>query len=383
MNMGGGHKTAFLIGYYGRHNLGDDLMCRALAGHLLRTTDWNLIIFADNGAAFADLSGPRVRTASRNLSATFRAIWQSDIVIQGGGTIFHDSYRGAFTLARFWAKLSLWISIFVAARIVGKRVYLLGSGLLPQRHALTRFMTSCALKLANGVVVRDSASFAFAKGRVPGDRLALGGDLATLIDLPAGEPSNTEPYTCKVVVSLCDLQEFSRQADFSSRYWDTLAQAINQWTNGRGKAQVSILNFYTLGSRGDGPTSRQFAARLNRSIDVEILDYEDNVDAFVCRIAAADLFIAARFHASILGALTGAPTIMIAYNRKTSDFAEDLGVTADAVAHIGQIVPNGDWVSRFQNARRIAPSKVQHIRSTMKKAISLVIHDFPSRENII
>lgn len=122
----------FIMGFYGRLNFGDDVMARALSRHIVSVTDADVAVAADGDYIADALSAPRIRVVPRKLTSILGELVHCDVLIQGGGTIFHDSYVGA-ARRRYCLNLAAWLVLFSLARLLGSRVLVLGAWIGPWR----------------------------------------------------------------------------------------------------------------------------------------------------------------------------------------------------------------------------------------------------------
>lgn len=83
-------KGITLIGFYGRGNFGDDFMALSLIGALRARGHHDIRVFCDNPSF---LRNEDVTIIPRRALSLLKSIATSSTLIQGGGTIFHDSYK--------------------------------------------------------------------------------------------------------------------------------------------------------------------------------------------------------------------------------------------------------------------------------------------------
>jgi len=352
----------------------------------LNNSDFKVLISARDRSAFQDIASERIIVVPRRPWAVFRAISKAEIVVQGGGTIFHDSYSQKIKLLRYWVNLALWVSIFLWSRICGCRTLMLGVGLVPQKYWPTRILTGAALRLMHGVMVRDNASLEVAQRYCAGEQVVLAPDLsfdAPINRLSADNQSDELAQPVDLAISLCDLAQFYGDRNHDQKYWQNLAAAINNLAS-KNSAQykVALLNFFTGPNRHDGIAARDFAAMLNSDqIDIQILDYETDPRPILRIIRRCELFIATRFHAAVTGYILQRRLLLIAYNRKLNDFADIIQLPATLIIPINHLVSEDEWLASIEHALDLAEAEISRehgIVSDLEQNLDQILFGFSS-----
>jgi len=319
---------AAVIGYYGRWNLGDDLMARdfavSLAGH---GREARLLI----GDAYLDkiVSGPGVTTAPRSGLALFRALIWCDELVFAGGTIFHDSYGDA-EARRYIRHLWTYAALLHAARLLGKKVRLVGVGVGPLRRDTARQAAAVATGAAHTIYVRDQAS----RDEVAGlqsfdpDAIIVGPDLAWLGADHLSAAGRGRAPEARLGLSLLDMAQFL-EPDVAETFWTPVRKAIARKLEADPDLHLTIFAFWTAPGRpGDHAIARRFVQNLPEAVRprAEIFAYSGDPDALVDKLATCRAILATRFHAAVLAQALGRPYAVISYNRKVSDFADAQGL---------------------------------------------------------
>jgi polysaccharide pyruvyl transferase WcaK-like protein len=312
--------NVLLVGFYGRGNFGDDLMCHSLVRHLISKTSANIEISTENSDYFRELVSPRVNTVGRSSAEIVKALLKTDFLIQGGGTIFHDSYRFP-QLFFYWRNLTAWVLLLFLARLMGARVMIVGAGIGPISHVVTRVLTLIALNLSNFVSVRDVASqktvAAISRKKV------MGG-----FDLAAVEPHS--PYhrekaagdALTIGVSPCDLDLYHPDGS-NEAFWQPFSEAISEIASDR-PIDIVFLSLFSGGKLSDEAISRRVALGMKNVRAIDFKGYVGTLEDIIIPMQQCDVLIAARFHAAVAGYLAGCKLIVAAYNRKVADFADEI-----------------------------------------------------------
>ncbi|WP_203290886.1 polysaccharide pyruvyl transferase family protein [Maricaulis parjimensis] len=319
-----------LLGYYGRHNFGDDLMIRALCDQL-RGPQQTLRVFS--GAPYlARQLGPDIQTVPRSLKQIIASLFWCKEFVMAGGTIFHDSYRADIRKAyvkHLWA----YAGLLCLARLLGKRVRMVGVGIGPLQSRAAQRPTRLALRAAHRIHVRDQASADEVLRLAPdaAGKLVVGSDLAFLAREGLRNAGSTVTPDNRLGLSVLDMAQFLDNAP-AATFWDGLIEAVGAAMTSDPSLELALFCYWTAPGRpNDIEIAEGFAARLPEACRdrVKIIAYDGDVDRLVTETAACRGMIATRFHAAVIAWLIGRPTAIVSYNRKVTDFADQIGLPAE------------------------------------------------------
>lgn len=234
-------KKILLAGYYGFGNLGDEILLETYLARLKSKFEVSVL-----------LPGKPVDRWSP--WAVARALAKTDVLLFGGGGILQDKTG--------FLGLAYYLSLILLARMLGKRVVLLGQGIGPL-SLFNLALTRAVLRLADKITVRDGESLKLLEGM----NASLTADSALL--------------------------------------WDGLRNAAGRPPLDPPKKIIFIPR--------EGPSMRD-ALRLVRelaeksSASVEILPFQPAAPhETIERLKAGDLVISMRLHGLILAAALGIP----------------------------------------------------------------------------
>ena len=101
-------KRVLILGHFGAGNLGDELMLRGLLGVMAETWPDQVHARVVWAGAYSLETPNRALISVEAVRPTIEAIWRalrdSDFVVVGGGTHFHDDYPLA-RMPRHWSYL--------------------------------------------------------------------------------------------------------------------------------------------------------------------------------------------------------------------------------------------------------------------------------------
>jgi polysaccharide pyruvyl transferase CsaB len=359
-----------LIGFYGRGNFGDDLMLHALVAWIRSSVASSVSVFCDRPQVLEGVGAGHVK---RGIFSLIVAVARCDVLVQGGGTIFHDSYEGRH-LRRYWVNLFLYGCIFLIARLFGKPVVLLGSGIGPIRHEMSRRICRFALRRVAFFQVRDVASVRELEALgVQTRNIAAAHDLSVLAESQT-RSAMLDP-TRTIGISLCDLTPFERPGAVYS--WSALSDALNTLSE-QCEFRVVLLSCFTGSSSvSDGDISRDFVSRLNGKIPVCHVEYSNSPDAFKVEIGRCEYLVATRFHACVAGYLVGVPVVAVAYNRKVTDFCDAVGLDANQVVSLSESQCSERWLGALafllRSAKPEPATSLRAMRAETAAAVSRAI----------
>ena len=308
------NRTRVLVYGYLNLNLGDDLFFRTLAErypsvdfYVFSDVDYDAVVRREN---FHTIRRNRVnRIFAKYLPYQF-AFYGFDAIVYIGGSIFIErGESGSCTTLRNLDKLH--------AKFPKLPIHIIGSNYGPERTAAFRREVERVFDFVESVTMRDSYSHSLfadnAKVKCAAD-VVFGMDTSKL---PAAERSGA------VGVSVIDLTFRENLRQHTEWYEASMASLIeSQVQSGK---YVKMFAF----CRGEGDTEacERICARLksDTASKVEIVTYDGDIDGYLTALRSVECLYAARFHATILGALFGIPTVPVIYSDKTQYILDDIG----------------------------------------------------------
>lgn len=323
--------NVLIVGYYGFRNLGDEAILSAMLGELGALLP---------GAEFVITSGEPDLTAKqhrvkavhwRDIPAIAKAVADSDVVVLGGGGLFHDlwGFAGETLLSPDHWGIPFFAGPAVLASLNRKPLVLYGVGLEGIADPKARQMTRAVFDLSWAASVRDriSASFLSDLGFGP-DRYAVTADPAWLLTSGRARGSAVRrPGRAATEVPCIGV---------SLRAWDVgvdidawlaeVAGAVGEFAESVG-ARVLLLPFQTLeGEAGydDRTAARALAERIANPDIVDVVPAPEDAEAAIQLFSQCDLVLGMRYHALLLAAGAGTPVVGLAYAPKVRGLMEQL-----------------------------------------------------------
>lgn len=288
---------------------------RRAAGVLIREANIARFVVAARIAALRPLL---LRTSERAELETYASY---DLVISTGGTYLVENYRIWPRLAELRVVLSLGIPLVLFTQSLG-----------PFRSRYNRFWMRSIVGRAAAVLVRDAKSAAHVRELgVTTDKIRQLPDVAFSLEVPARPAPRTPPAA---IISVRDWPLTAGGATGIARYEDSVAALATELVTRHGMTVAFVSTCQGIsGYRDDSATAERIVARLAADVRVSV-----TVDGswrsprqLQELLAGTDLAICTRMHMAILALTVGTPVLAIAYEFKTTELFESMGLGAHVI----------------------------------------------------
>ena len=332
-----------IVGHYGGENTGDEAMLAGLLLSALRRQPQEFAVITKNNRLPPCLAGrAEVRAFRMGLRNTLRWLAWAQGVILGGGTHFHDDYRGGryWQHVRYMARIS---GLSLLARLLGRRVLWLGVGFGPYYRPLTKFLAWLGEQACEWVAARDRASLELAGRWVDGRKIGLAFDLAVLLrgqesSLESGAPSAGRLMLGVSVTSVEDTLTGGPETDLL--FWDRFIQALKTVYQSREDLHVRVFVFRGGQREDDNALSARVAGELAACDPqrVALEAYDPDPLSTLASVQRCQKFIATRFHAVVLAYSAGCELLALGYHQKIHDLAVEIQLPSRACLPINRSV---------------------------------------------
>ncbi|MEB3323105.1 MAG: polysaccharide pyruvyl transferase CsaB [Synechococcaceae cyanobacterium] len=289
-----------LCGYYGEHNLGDDVLLQVLLQQL--PVGCEALATARDEREVRERFGVATTDRTR-LAGVLAALGTCRALVLGGGSLLQD--------ATSFRSLLYYAALILAARLQGKSVILWGQGLGPLRRRRSRLLVRALLPLVTAISWRDPASARL--GQSLGGKGLLGSD-------PVWAWPAAPWHGAGGPILLCWRPVKTLEADG----WRALLHALDALATAADRP-VHWLPFHREQDHdllerlaGEGLVPPRLRTR---SRPVEAMEPAEAMAHF----QAAGLVLAMRLHGLILAALAGAPLAALSYDPKVQAAATAIG----------------------------------------------------------
>ncbi len=308
--------NAFLCGYYGMKNSGDDALLYSTAWaakHLL-----NVRSVSVSSPCPMSLPGFGIQPPGLTEAQTYRgqrrlqhyvAAYRSERVIFGGGSVFHTAQ-------------DISIKNHLMSLSKGHSHYACGVGLGPFKtvsaeKACRKFLNKCDF-----VGVRDKESLDVALSLAPDAHVQLTFDLAPLL-LVQKERSLKQTARSGIAVSLCPVFDCADD-DQEQRMLLELAEALRQTQQETGEV-IYLIDFNGHDSLGDRQIHQKLRSLLGEECTVRHIPYDPDPISVLQRMYRFKLLVGMRLHAAVFAYLTGTPAFSLEYHSKCGGWSEQIG----------------------------------------------------------
>ena len=363
-------QRAVLIGYYGRGNLGDELMLICL-NQWLQAQGIMVTVIAEDAADVQRLHNlPAVRNypflgqygwveslLRGKAFHTLRALWNTDLVLCGGGDIIRDENG--------WRTFAFQVEKLIAALFMGKPVYLVNVGISMPTTRYGQAVLKWLLPRCRGIVVRDTRSQELCRRYGSTRQVRLLPDIVRrLPDLfPAAEARSTGKTS--VIVALHGEPDVYGKYRMSDYRIGTLAGMLDSIVE-RQNLDIEFFPFQPGHDGGDAGIAHKVQAKMRHAVRTCLLEWTIDVAEIANRLSRSRLVLAMRLHAAVLAATYAVPCILMPYDEKVVEFGKqaqipyvltpemlDKPVMAQSLLEKcmaelippAPLAPSGDWMS--------------------------------------
>jgi len=309
---------AYLCGYYGMENSGDDALLYATAWGVRKYLQAESVtVSSSQSHQLTGFGGTppsqstRQRFRGHRRLQQYRAAFNSSCVVFGGGSVFHTAQD--ISIKRHLLRLSR-----------GSNHYAMGVGLGPFKNTAAEKACAKFLNESRFTGLRDPASYELAKSIAPRANLMLTFDLAPLLLAQTVRPLREVPRA-GIAVSLCPIFEAQGEVQQTALLKD-LADSLRTIYQTTGEV-IYLLDFNGHSSFGDVKIHQTLKAMLGDAIPVRHIPYEPDPIAVLQRMHQFKLVVGMRLHASILAYLAGTPTVVLEYHSKCRGWGEQIGLS--------------------------------------------------------
>jgi polysaccharide pyruvyl transferase CsaB len=303
-----------LSGYYGFDNAGDEALLSAICFTIKKFEPRvEFVVFSGSPQKTSHIHGlPAVNRM--NPWVIIRELWQSDLLISGGGSLLQD-----VTGPR---SLPYYISIVALAKILKKPVIFYAQGIGPINRRFSKFLMRLIANRVDLITLRDKESLQLLKKlRVTHPPVKLTADPVFTLD-----PSFDDFQQAQLLLQQYGIKN-KNIIGVSVREWKPLEgyqQPLAKVLDYMAKKGYQIV-FIPLNYPDDLSESRQVAELMEEKCF--IINNHLNSIEYIALIAKFDLLIGMRLHSLIFAANRGIPFAGISYDPKIDAFLKSFNLS--------------------------------------------------------
>jgi polysaccharide pyruvyl transferase CsaB len=333
--------SVLVTGHYGFTNTGDEAILLSMVSHLRELCPGIRVVVTSGSPAktAATLGVQAIQWYS--LQALREAVAECDLVIIGGGGLFHD-YREvdpeAF-LTDNHSGLGFFSSPVVLASLYEKPVMLYAVGIGPLFSEHGRKLTQFACANAAAITVRDSGSKEILESIGVAAR-----NITVTADPTFGMPIRKDADLIGYVQAL---RTSSPVIAVAPRYWNTgvdqefweteLARALDRFLADRPGTLLFIpLQRIARPNEDDAHTAESIKARMRAKNRAEVMTCDLSPQQVQTVLSECDLVVGMRLHSTILAMSVGVPLVGLSYDPKVENIMGQAGLR-DFVIDLGSM----------------------------------------------
>ncbi|MDZ7696598.1 MAG: polysaccharide pyruvyl transferase family protein [Deltaproteobacteria bacterium] len=331
-----------LIGWNGKKNVGDNAMTSVIINYIKQhypNSKFKLLSDRNNLAHYTqdiscEVSGyagydalhrvPYIRRLLRRCLFLRRFVKQSDVILIGGGSIFHRMHSS------YWHRE---VAIMKKKQNANAIVGAIGVSLGPFNNQKEINECEKALNAFDFVTLRDAKSFSFINEMNISTSAIRALDLAILLpDMISYNAENNYAGSLNAIgVAL-------RHEKVSKEHLNYLAHCFNLMMANYANMQLFLFIFCRDKYVGDHDITNELHQRIEDKTRVKIIDYSENPLLFYKIISTCKLMISMRLHAAIIAYTVGTPFVMLSYAEKCISFAHEIGLRPDHIFEMDSLV---------------------------------------------
>jgi len=324
-------RRILFLGTHGQANIGDELLLTTFLQQLGHEHRYVVNSYDPERTRtqFEPDVDIEVISTSGDRWLLLRHLVTCDAVVFGGGSIVKELYR---SVGRWrYATLVMVLALVMVARVARRPVLLCGVGVGPIPTRVGRLLAAMIVRTASLVSVRDASSYDTCLSigarpdrvmRIPDPAFVNRADQLLPTALQSTGPADGGSNG-RVRIAL----NLNRDIANGDRWDDALAeltQALDLVAE-RLPIEIHALPMQSEFKENDDATVlREFLAD-HPEWNAVVHDTADHHDVAAI-IAGCDLVISERFHAIVVAAILGRPTVGLLYDVKVAELAEQLGI---------------------------------------------------------
>lgn len=329
-------KSATLVGYHGRQNLGDDIFFRIACNWLKQHAKIDRVFVAGYKNHVPETyNGLQIQAFERQGFPVARFVWLQTFFYALRSKTLLFAAGSIFTIQPFFMAYLLLLLLRILKPSMP--IVAFGVSIGPLRTNFDRYWCGKLLALFHHIVLRDKESELLLREINPSVQAYLAYDLAL-----TGESILTKSKLENPILGISlnkNVYDIQQQDGSGKTLEDNLVSAINSLTLEYPKLFVQLLVVCVDQSDGDILTAERLKKRLaEMQITTEIVAYNGiDPNDFVRKLNQCAAIITSRMHTGILAMMHQVPVFQITYARKIPDFYAHCGLGQEGLYYPSKI----------------------------------------------
>ena len=312
---------AYLVGYYGMQNSGDDaLLLASIIGAKNELNAEKILVSTVNckqplsqGITLNVLKAKQA-FKGQNRVLHYKAAYKSRRVIFGGGSVFHTAQD--IEQKRHMMMLT-----------GGRNSMAVGVSLGPFVDSAAKEQCKLFLEECSFVGVRDKESLILARELAPNANVALTFDLAPLVTLDPDYSRQTKPEN-RILINVCPVPK-NANGKVDQYQQHSLMQKMQQviemvWQ--KSHLPITLVSLNGHDSLGDDKLCHQLMESCPKNIPINFLPYQADPLKMIEQIRGYRAFVSMRLHGCVFGYLANTPVLALNYHTKCQQWCEQVGL---------------------------------------------------------
>lgn len=282
-----------------------------------------------------------------SLFVVAKGIISSSAFLIGGGT--HLSDYGNRVVEMLKIQLIIFL-LALLAKILDKKIYVLGNGIGPFQTALGAVLPRLTLHLADYISVRDKASYNLLTEWELKSKTYLAFDLSVLIKTFGSNMSLSAEKNRKVlgisVTPAFELYYGSKEKD--RKLINEISKCINDLLKREPQTEVWLFIFHGQSRDDDVSITRELQKKIKPQDHVKLIPYNPDPKKVISKVSQCDAFIGMKYHSCVFAYIAKIPLLIIAYHPKCYAFAKEIGLSEKAVISLDEIL-RGHFAEYLKN----------------------------------
>lgn len=338
-------KKVFVFGYYGFGNLGDEATLDSII-QLIRKVEptTKISVLSYNSEHTKELYG--VEGVSRNkFGSILKAIWKTDLVISGGGTLLQD-----VTSRR---SLIYYLSLIFISKLFKKEVVFLSNGFGPVSNY--QKLTRIICERVDEIILRDSDS----KKKM--EHIGIKKEITVTSDLTLLLPTNSGPsdYHKKVAISL---RPWKVKNNFYKEMTDFVSFLLKEGYS---------IDLISMEKNADDKILNPIYHKFKKSSNIQLV-VPKNHQEILKVISTSKILVGMRLHANIFSLMHHRPILALDYDPKVRALARDFH---QICLPLDENLTSYQLIEKFKDIENDYEVYVKQIQEVLKEKKNLLIYN--------
>ncbi len=370
-------KKIGIHGCYGRRNLGDEAILKAMLAEIKKHPKLKITVFSSEPkqvSKFHKVKSIDERGGKLDKLKRIIEIATENMFILGGGGLIKDYGKDSTSIKQ-------WLELLTLAQKLNKKTALFAVGVQDIIYPDSKELVKKALNNTNIITVRDDYSKNLLKEIGIKKQAKVIGDPALLLttNLQKTRKFHKNPNIVICVRHWFDKGFYLENKKANNQMINALSKAIDKLIK-KYNAQITFIPLRTIEYDNDRIIAEKIASKIKNGESIKLINETPSIDRFIKILNNTTLLIGMRLHSLILASGLGIPVIGLEYSSKVKSYLECIGQQAYSLdlstIHHDLIIDKTKKI--FNNYNKISCSLVKECkkqRQIVRKEIHKLIKE--------